>query len=39
MIIYKKKMNINRIPYTQAVREDKRSICQLIKSLLFEINA
>ena len=36
MIIYKKKMNINRIPYTQAVREDKRSICQLIKSLLFD---
>ena len=36
IIIYKKKINYNRVPFSQAVREDKRSLCQLIKSLLFE---
>ena len=36
IIIYKKKINYNRVPFSQAVREDKRSLWQLIKSLLFE---
>ena len=36
IIIYKEKLNLNRIPFTQALRVDKRSFCQLIKSLLFE---
>ena len=29
-------INYNKIPFTQALREDKRSIFQIIKSLLFE---
>ena len=35
-IIIQKKINFNKVPFTQAVREDKRSGYQVLKSLLFE---
>ena len=32
----KKSINYNRTPFTQALREDKRNLCQVFKSLLIE---